>query len=124
MSEIISNPHDLVETIEKAGYLPREQLVPFLRFLHRTVMSSFGQDTILVPTVTGAEYRRRAQICIDWFRILRLDYKWSLERTRDHLALALRKTLDGHDWDPGSADERACWSPDALGIGADPSQVN
>lgn len=58
--------------------------------------------------MTGAEVRRRFQICEVLFRQLRGDLGWGLQRVLDHLPHYLRCELDGQAWEP---DRRTCWMP-------------
>ena len=57
--------------------------------------------------ITQAEIKRRGEMCIKIFRVLRGDLKWTVERILDHLALYLRKELDGVTWEPEA--RRASW---------------
>lgn len=57
---------------------------------------------------TAAETKRRFELCLKVFGILRGDAKWSTSRCIDHLAGYLRAELDGIKWEPS---KRACWMP-------------
>lgn len=55
---------------------------------------------------TMAEDRRRTQICLEMYRMMRREFHWSLPRIIDDLPYALRHKLDGTPWSPS---QRACW---------------
>lgn len=57
--------------------------------------------------ITQAEIKRRGEMCIKIFRMLRGDLKWTIERILDHLPQYLRKELDGLTWEPEA--RRASW---------------
>jgi len=59
---------------------------------------------------TQQEQKRRAEILGRWFREMRGDLGWSVERTLDHLAVALRTELDGGTYTP-PADRNRLWAP-------------
>lgn len=73
--------------------------------IERVVAQSFEADR---ARMTGAEVRRRFQICERLFRQLRGDLGWGLVRLLDHLPHYLRCELDGNAWEP---DRRTCWMP-------------
>lgn len=85
--------------------------------IEAAVAQSFIEDTapgrvIIVHggnRITRAEIKRRGDMCIKIFRALRGDLKWTVERILDHLALYLRKELDGVPWEPEA--RRATWTP-------------
>lgn len=60
---------------------------------------------------TDAETKRRFNLCIDVFTMLRKDkaFQWSIERIIAEMPKALRHKLDGTPWDPSKA--RATWAP-------------
>lgn len=59
--------------------------------------------------VTRDEIRRRFGICVKWFKAMRLDYKFSIDRAVAQLGAALRAELDGRSFDPHT---RALWRPE------------
>lgn len=59
---------------------------------------------------TEAETKRRVQKCLDMFRVLRGDLKWSIERCVDSMPVYLRTALDGGNWEP-DARARSLWTP-------------
>jgi hypothetical protein len=83
--------------------------------IQSTILNSFKQDgdrgTLVV--LTDAEFRNRFKICEKWFRVMRGDCGYSVERAVDFLPRALRCELDGVDFEPPKADG-AGWSPDVL----------
>ena len=58
--------------------------------------------------VTGAELKRRVNLCLKIYRELRGDLGWGLQRAIDHLPRYLRFELDGISWEP---DQRKVWAP-------------
>jgi len=64
------------------------------------IAHSFATDLVLRPVKTQAEIRRRFRICVECFCILRRDLHWAVPHILDELPIALRKRLDGDDWDP------------------------
>lgn len=58
---------------------------------------------------TQTETKRRANICVRIFRVLKGDLDWSWMRACDHLDIFLRKELDGVDWEPDT--KRNGWMP-------------
>ncbi len=56
------------------------------------------------------EEKRRADILGRWFRDLRGGLNWSIEKSLDHLAPALRTELDGGTYNPPSERQRL-WVP-------------
>lgn len=57
---------------------------------------------------TGAEVKRRFDICASIFVKLRSDLKWGIARALDRIPEYLNTVLSGNDWTP---DTRACWMP-------------
>lgn len=84
--------------------------------LGETIQESFLHDSIRIRggavLGTRAEVKRRTEICLKWFRVMRGDLGYSTERALDFLSLALRTELDGGKWEPPAA--TAAWGPDAL----------
>lgn len=58
------------------------------------------------------ELRRRTEICWKWFRIMRHECGYTVDRAFDFLPIALRKELDGVPWEPPS--KNSPWGPEAL----------
>lgn len=58
--------------------------------------------------LTGAEVKRRFEVALRIFVILRRDEKWSMTRIEEHLPRYLRADLLGEGWAP---DKRAFWMP-------------
>lgn len=80
--------------------------------IEKAVTESFDRDQgalIVMPgRVTQAEVKRRANICLDIFKVLRGDMKWSWQRAIDHVPQYLRLQLEGQAWEPSA---RAAWAP-------------
>lgn len=57
--------------------------------------------------MTQAETKRRFNICMEGFKILRNDYKWSTHRSIDHLYKLLSQALRGEVLQV--ATHRDCW---------------
>lgn len=97
-----------------ADLLSREEdLVRVFDALEQAIWKSFGVDVqrepFKPPQMTGAEIKRRFQICERWFREARADRGYSLERTLDLMAQALRCELDGVEFDPETGPR--IWTP-------------
>lgn len=73
--------------------------------LRRIVGSRFA----IKSDPTQSEIRRRTNIVYTWFTLLRGDMHYSMPKALDLLPIALRKTLDGEDWEPPPAEKG--WSP-------------
>ncbi len=87
--------------------------------IEASVSTSFVQDATtpsgLIKTsghITQAEMKRRTRMCVEIFRVLRGDMKWSWQRAIDHLPVYLRKQLDGENWEPEA--RRSTWVPSQL----------
>lgn len=65
-----------------------------------------------VIMLTQDEVKRRTEILAKWFKIMRGDLGWSIDRTLDFLPTALRQELDGVVWEPPSKDR--AWSPTVM----------
>ena len=79
----------------------------------RAVRVSFEEDQARIGRprsirVTNDEVKRRTNICLKIFAILRGDLDWGLQRAIDHFSRYLRLELDGDSWEP---DERQLWVP-------------
>jgi hypothetical protein len=64
--------------------------------------------------VYDREVKRRSEICLKWFRIMRGDMGYSVDRVFDFLPRALRTELDGGTFEPVSASERSAWAPESV----------
>lgn len=71
----------------------------------QAISKSFADD---LSRMTGAEVRRRFEICTRLFCALRADLRWGLQRALDQLPQYLRCELDGARWEP---DARTIWMP-------------
>jgi hypothetical protein len=84
--------------------------------LETVIQESFVQDALRVPgkqiVGTKAEIKHRTEICLKWFRVLRGDMGYTVDKALDFLSLALRKELDGESWEPPK--DVTAWGPDAL----------
>jgi len=112
--------------MEQLRNVDHEKFIPLVRSiadvkllqhkLSETVKESFTLDAIRNPgrpvVGTQAEVKRRAEICLKWFRVMRADMGYSTERALDFLAAALRTELDGGKWEPPV--QVTAWGPDAL----------
>lgn len=95
------------------------QMPTVLAGVERAVLRSFNEDQqpgriILVTGArnrapTRAEQKRRAEICVKIFKVLRGDLSWGVERILDSLPKFLRCELDGRSWEPEA--RRATWTP-------------
>lgn len=59
---------------------------------------------------TESEKKRRAEILGKWFRVLRGDLEWSIDRTLDNLGKALRTELNGGTYKPPAG--QRLWVPE------------
>lgn len=90
-----------------------------LKFLFKSLAAVIGNsfkqdgDRGSIISLTDTEFRRRFKICEKWFRIMRGDCGYSVERTVDFLPRALRADLDGTEFEPPKAD-LAGWAPGVL----------
>lgn len=77
---------------------------------HRHVLQSFVKDVQRDgrTTNTDSERRRRVGILERWFRTLRGEKRWTLQRTLAACADALRVEIDGGTYTP---DSRTVWIP-------------
>lgn len=99
-AQLVRNPNDL-----KRIFLA----------INSSIANSFEQDKArspLVLIVTDHEVRRRFKICEKWFRVMRGDCGYSIDRTLDFIPLALRNELDGVMFEPPKSD--VGWAPSVL----------
>jgi len=61
---------------------------------------------------TKAEERRRGEILIRWFRVMRQDEGYSLQQALDLLPRALRTELDGGQYQPPP--KNRLWTPEGV----------
>ena len=109
-----------IQGVDHDQFSPMVRSVADLQLLHvklgETIQESFMHDAIRHPgrqvVGTRAEVKRRTEICLKWFRVMRGDMGYSTERALDFLGLALRTELDGGKWEPPAA--VTAWGPDAL----------
>jgi|SRR3972149_4591901 len=104
-----------MEIITKSGELPfadlvnnQDDLALVARHMQGTIWNSFNIDSIVTLNPirpTESETKRRAQMYIKWFGILRRDCQYSLEKTLDMLPHALRCEIDGTPYEPRPAEE-------------------
>lgn len=90
-AQLLTNPTDLQQVFHA---------------LQDIIMRSFAREVqsgLILPvrvTMTDAEIRRRFLICEKWFRVMRGDKKWTLDRTLACLGWALQLELEGREVDP------------------------
>lgn len=112
MEAIIRNKANaLAELVRKPEDLQRAA-VGFIR----AIGNSFQQDqdrTRLTILKSDIEVERRFRICEEWFRVMRADCGYSIDRSLDFLPHALRCTLDNVAFEPPSATGTG-WAPSVL----------
>lgn len=81
------------------------------RAFNDAIVNSFAVDK---SRVTQNETRRRFGILEKWFRALRTEKRWTLERVLDSLPRALRCELEHQTFEP---DSRTLWIPTDGAIG-------
>jgi len=95
-------------------YRSEEELKVFMVAVEAVIWRSFAEDAKREPfkehKPTNNEIKRRFTICEAWVRHARGDLGYSLERTVDLMAHALRCELDGITFDPEKGD-KTLWSP-------------
>ncbi len=100
-----------------ADLLSDGQAVQVTLKFEQLIMESFatdaGREAIAKGTkgkavATAAEIKRRFNILADWFKTLRGDLGWSLQRIFTELPFALRAKLDGQLYVPNT---RSSWAP-------------
>lgn len=93
-----------------------DQLPKVVKGIEVAISKSFAEEQRrLSPLIIGRvqrisqdEVKRRTRMCLDIFKVLRGDLRWSVDRIADALPRFLQNELDGVDWKP---DVRACWTP-------------
>lgn len=88
-----------------ADLLAQDQIGRVTRGIEAAVVASFREDR---SVQTGAEIRRRFNICVRLVQQLRGELGWTIPRVLDHLPHYLRCELDGIAWTP---DARTVWTP-------------
>jgi len=68
-----------------------------------------GRNPVRDGVPTMGHVKERFAILERWYRILRKEKLWGVQRILDNLPNALHAELNGNSWEP---DERACWMPD------------
>lgn len=79
------------------------------------IENSFRQDqarSSIVILKTEREVERRFRICEEWFRVMRGDCGYSVDKSIDFLPRALRCTLDGVAFEPPA--NATGWAPAIL----------
>ena len=86
-----------------------ENVATIVRAIETSIRQSFEHDRqrsaivlLSVQKPAQAEVKRRTEMCIHIFKVLRGDMKWSIGRIVDHMPLYLRKELDGESWQPSA----------------------
>lgn len=99
-----------------AGLITDDKIPTVVAGVERAVAASFEADrapgrVILVhggPRISRTEMKRRGELCLKVFRVLRGDLKWGVDRIVDELPKYLRAELDGVAWEPEA--KRALWA--------------
>ena len=86
----------------------------FLARLQAVVLQSIAHDRHAggMQVMTTAEVKRRSEICLKWFKILRADMGYSVDRALDFMQYALQKELKGEPFEPPAKD--AAWAPSVV----------
>ena len=77
-----------------------------MKGVHDAVEASFRNDAaqygdaFAARVRTGHEQRRRIQLCMDWFKTMRMEYGYGPIKTIDELPKALEITLSGGTYIP------------------------
>jgi hypothetical protein len=93
----------------------KEDLKRVFTGISKALSISFEQDKKEHPlsfVITDAAIKERFSICEKWFRIMRGDCGYSVDRAVDYLPVALRTELDGGQFEPPKTE--VSWSPDVL----------
>lgn len=73
---------------------------PVTTGIEAAISASFQTDQVIRPVMTQNEIRRRFNLCVRGFCIMRRDLKWAVPRIIDELPVFLRCHLDGMKWEP------------------------
>jgi hypothetical protein len=84
----------------------KQNLGRAVKAIEDMVAASF--ETHKMRAMTYAEVKRRFDMCVKIFAILRGDLKWSLEKAFDMMPNYLGCELDGAEWLPSA---RTMWRP-------------
>lgn len=86
------------------------QVAKVVRAFSNIIACSYADDRKLGVrvTVTDTETRRRFKILETWFRVMRGEKQWTLDRIIAALPAALRAELNGGHYEP---DSRTLWVP-------------
>lgn len=76
------------------------------RGIHNAIAASLLSHPL--RHLTKQETKRRFEICVRWFKVLRLEKKFSIDRCVDELPKALVCELDERKYEPH---DRAVWMP-------------
>lgn len=87
-------------------FTDRAQLAHVTNTFIRVIGLSFAEHQMRQQT--QAEIKRRFEICERWFRVLRGDKKWTVDRCLSAIPHALRAELAGGTYTP---DSRSVWVP-------------
>jgi hypothetical protein len=113
-AELAGHVADIDHKPFAALYRNAEELKVFMVATEHVIWRSFAEDAQREPfkTIhpTRDEIKRRFRICEAWVRHARGDLGYSMERTVDLMAHALRCELDGVTYDPAAGDKKL-WSP-------------
>jgi len=85
-----------------------------LSFKHDLERNESAAARVSATNPSKLEVKRRSDICIKWFRILKGDLHWSLDKAVDFLPVALRNELDGRLWEPPK--HVSAWAPEMLHV--------
>jgi len=104
-----------VEVIKRGSFAEflnsPEQLATVTQRIEGMLFDSFKEDARKSRSreiqVSNSEMRRRFEILTNWFRVLRGDMGYSLQRTLDEMPMALRAELDGVPYVPN---QRTMWA--------------
>jgi hypothetical protein len=99
---------------ELASLVHENQVGAVYQSITLTIAGSYKVDRQRAPVgaivlMTADETKRRFKICIERFKNMRGDLKFSLPRALDELPHALRCALDQKEWKPKP--ERSLWIP-------------
>lgn len=93
-------PRKLGEMSQELLDLDPKEAVQLTQAIAETIGASFVVDKNDNPTQN--ETQRRFRICVAWYRKLHNDHHYALQRVCDELPQALRSSLDGTPYKPGT----------------------